>query len=325
MSDQDDLSGRVGRIALAQAQVDEWLVQVLIELLKPLPESRVQILVGANSLDQKASLIRKVANDLGLSLETPLASGAIPHEILKRAVTLNNARDQAVHSYYAQVEQDAAKRFRSRRPEVGAVSLVELSKLGDDLLQCVGELRELADTLAQSAEDQLGAGSRWGEVVRGVHEVIVAGHLYEQNLLDAVIREIEAGRPVRLGLSGTKRRVVGVDEDVSPEEFLAEISTSNWLATISAPDGKVIQFGDSGWRDVTVLARAEDPAVEYAVIRRVGDSVQLSVEGGEMATAVWPQSRDRLAERAFGPAVDPGLMVSDWVRRLDGFAPSRDA
>lgn len=41
-----------------------------------------------------------------------------------------------------------------------------------------------------------------------------------------------------------------------------------------------------------------------------------------MASTPWPQSRDRLAERAFGPTEDPGLKVSDGVFGLDGLAPT---
>ena len=44
MTYSSQLAERVGRIALTQAEVDEWLVQVLISLLQPLPEARVQLL-----------------------------------------------------------------------------------------------------------------------------------------------------------------------------------------------------------------------------------------------------------------------------------------
>lgn len=322
LSDEDVLSERVGRIALAQAQIDEWLVQILIELLRPLPESRVQILVGKMSLDQKTSLVRDLTKDMGWSLDLPLASGAVPSQTLKQVRTLNSARDRAVHSYYSRVEADQVRQFRSRRPVVDAISLAELRTLGDGLVKCIAALREFADTLAESAEDQLQSGSRWGEVVRGVHEVIVAGHLHEVGMLEAVSRGIRSGGSIRLALRGVKRRILRDDEVPSPEEFLAEISVNNWLATITSPNGETLQFVDSGWRDVTALAQAEDADVELAVIRRVGDSVQLSVAGGEMATAPWPQAVNRLAERAFGPIPDAGLKVPDWVRGLEGFAPT---
>lgn len=321
MSDQDDLSSKIGRVALAQTRLDEWLVQVLICLLKPLPETRVQLLVSDRSLDMKRTLVKKLADDIGLSLDSPLPSGAVPNEVLKRAGQLNNDRDRAVHSYYDHVVDESARRFRSRRPGAEEVSLDDLSLLADDLMLCGDNLREFVDVLERAAQIQSELGSQWGEVVRSVHEVIVAGHLHERRFLSIVAEEIESRGSIRLALQGAKRRILVNDEDVGEGEYLAEIEAGSWLATITSPEGEVIRFGDTGWRDVTSLARDEDPAVECAVIRRVGDSVQLSVEGGEMASAPWPQAQDRLAERAFGPVDDPGLKISDWVLGIEGFAP----
>lgn len=321
MSDQDELSSRIGRIALAQARLDEWLVQVLISLLKPLPESRVQFLVSDRSLDAKRSLARKLARDVGVSLDSPLPSGAVPDDVLKRVGQLNDARDRAVHSYYESVIGESARRFRSRRPGAEKVNLDQLSELADELLRCGDNLRELVDVLERAAHDQAESGSQWGEVIRSVHEVIVAGHLHERGILVPLAEEIESNGSIRLALRGARRRILAGDESAGAGEYVAEIVAGNWLATITSPEGEVVRFGDSGWRDVTGLARSEDPEVEYAAIRRVGDSVQVSVEGGEMASAPWPEAQDRLAERAFGPAAGPGLKVSDWVFGLEGFAP----
>ncbi|WP_217565429.1 hypothetical protein, partial [Micrococcus sp. GbtcB5] len=69
MENQDDLAYRIGRIAIAQARLDEWLVQVLICLLKPISESRVQLLVGDRSLDAKCTLVKKLATNLGIPLD----------------------------------------------------------------------------------------------------------------------------------------------------------------------------------------------------------------------------------------------------------------
>ena len=321
MGDQDELFDRVGRIALAQARLDEWLVQLLICLLKPLPESRVQLVISDRSLDSKRSLVKQLASDVGISLDTPLPSGVVPGEVLKRIGQLNSARDRAVHSYYDRVVDESARRFRSRRPEVEKVDLDDLGVLADDLMCCGDSLQEFVDVLERASQDQAEVGSRWGEIIRSVHEVIVAGHLHERRMLGVVAQEIEANGSVRLALRGTTLRVLARDENAASGEYLAEVAASNWLATITSPEGEIVHFGDSGWRDVTSLARDEDPEVERAVIRRVGGSVQLSVEGGETASAPWPEARDRLAERAFGPAVDPGLGVPDWVLGLEGFAP----
>jgi len=322
MSDEDELSSKIGRIALAQARLDEWLVQVLICLLKPLPESRVQLLVSDRSLDAKRSLVKKLAGDAGISLHSPLPSGVIPAEVLKRVGQLNSARDRAVHSYYDRVIDESARRFRSRRPEAEKVGLHDLSVLADELMICGDNLREYVDVLERAAQDQSELGTQWSDVIRSVHEVIVAGHLYERGLLGAMSEEIESNGSIRLALRGARRRILACDENAGAGEYFAEIMASNWLATVTSPEGEVVRFGDSGWRDVTDLARDEDPEVEYAVIRRVGGNVQLSVEGGEMASAPWPQAQDRLVERAFGPVESPSPKVSDWVFGLEGFAPA---
>ncbi|GAB3251744.1 hypothetical protein [Arthrobacter pigmenti] len=324
MDGSEELSTRVGQIALAQSQVDEWLVQVLISLLRPLPESRTQLLVGKSSLDQKCSLVLQLADDMSLSLDGALPSGATARGILGRVKKLNDERDRAVHSYYGQLDGGQARQFRSRRPRGESIRFDDLASIAEGLEQCGAGLREFVEVLEESFESQLHAGSRWWEVVRGVHELIIAGHLQERGMLDALPQEIDARGSIRIGIRGVKRRVLGKNEDPSEGEHLAEISTTNWQATLTSPGGEVLIFGDTGWRDVTNIAQEEDPGVKFAAIRRVGDNVQISVEGGEMASVPWPQSRDRLAERAFGPAVDSGLEVPDWVLGLDGFRPSRD-
>lgn len=117
------------------------------------------------------------------------------------------------------------------------------------------------------------------------------------------------------------RRILAFDEEPAPGEYLVEISPINWLGKITSPEGEVLIFGDTGWRDVTSAAQEDDPGVEWAVVRRVGDSVMCSFEGGELANSPWPQPRNRLVERAFGSQPDPGLAVPSWVQKLEGFQP----
>lgn len=321
MENQDDLANRIGLIAIAQARLDEWLVQVLICLLKPISESRVQLLVGDRSLDAKCTLVKKLATNLGIPLDDPLPSGAIPSQVLKQASQLNSDRDRAVHSYYDWRADSEVRRFRSRRPKVEEVNLDDLSALAEGLMLCGDNLGEFVNYLERTDTESLGSGAQWGEVIRGVHEVIVAGHLHERKMLGAVADGVESKSSVRLALRGASRRVLREGEQADESEFTAEISTTNWLATITSPRGEVVRFGDTGWRDVTELARDEDPEVQHAVIRRMGDIVQLSVEGGEMSKSPWPQVRDRLAERAFGPDSEPDVKTPSWVLGLKGFAP----
>lgn len=321
MSDSNKLAEVVGRIALTQAEIDEWLVQILISLLKPLPDSRVQRLVGKNSLDYKCSLIRDLAKDQSIDFNASLDSGKTVSELFTQIKKLNDSRDRAVHSYYDRVEQEQTRQFRSRRPGVEAIPISELESLANKLLGCIEDLRNFVELLEEQAAHEVEDASSWGGIVRGVHEVIVAGHLHERRALEQLIRAIDEDGIIRFSIKGHQRTFLKAGEAPGDGEFSVKIDPKNWLATITSPTGEIVQFGDTGWRDITKVARENDPSVEYAVIRRIGNDVLCSIEGGELAAAPWPQPRDRVAERAFGSISDPGLRVPSWILNLEGFAP----
>jgi len=107
----------VGQVALAQAEIDEWLVQVLVALLKPLPSPPVALLVGGRSLGDKLELVKALAKDVGLDLAHPLSGGLVPRELLGRVRELDAARNRAVHSYYDRRDDVSARQFRSRYGE----------------------------------------------------------------------------------------------------------------------------------------------------------------------------------------------------------------
>lgn len=322
MTEADEFAPRVGAVALAQAEIDEWLVQVLIALLRPLTPARVALIVGGRSLGEKVDLIKCLAKEMGLDFEQPLPGGVVPKKLLGQVRQLDSERNRAVHSYYDRRDRESARQFRSRRGEAEAIQISDLETLAAKQKQCLLDLNQFVEVLEQVACEQDLYGTAWSEVVRGVHEVIVAGHLVERGLLAEVAASFGRSEPVRLALRGVHRRVLNDGELPAEDEFSAVISPANWGAEITSPTGETITFGDSGWRDITTIAQEDDPNVEWAAIRRVGDTVQCSFEGGEAATAPWPQPRNRLAERAFGPQPDPGLVVPTWVRGLEGFGPS---
>lgn len=321
MTGIEELAQRVGLVALTQAEVDEWLMEVLIALLQPLPPSRVQLLVGKNSLEQKRSLVRALAEDTGFSLDNETSSGRTLSELLTEIRQLNESRDRVVHSYYERNETHQKRVFRSRRPAAGTVAIEEIDDLVSRLKCCVTELSSLVEVLTRRTEDASEAGSGLGETLRGVHEVIVAGHLHERQILPAVVEAVDAGQPIRLRLRGVRRELAAPGAVLDEDEFLAEINPKSWQAIITSPTGEQVSFGDTGWRNITAIAQEDDPKVDFAAIRRVGDAVQCSFEGGEIANAPWPGPRDRLAERAFGPRPEPGLTVPTWMMNLDGFGP----
>ena len=317
----DEFAPLVGAVALAQAEIDEWLVQVLIALLKPLSPSRVELLVGGRSLGEKVDLVKSLSRGEGLDLQQPLPDGVVPKELLGRVRQLDTERNRAVHSYYDRRDGDRARQFRSRRGSVEAVAISELQSLRTQQEQCLQDLNQFVEILEQSTDSHDALGATWSEVVRGVHEVIVAGHLAERGLLPGIVDSVERGGSLRVALRRVSRRLLEQDESPSADEHVAEISTATWLSQITSPDGREISFGDTGWRDVTAIAQEEDPEVKWAAVRRVGGTVLCSFEGGESATTPWPMPRNRLAERAFGPQQDPGLGVPGWVLGLEGFRP----
>lgn len=321
MSNSKRLAELVGQIALAQAEIDEWLVQILISLLRPLPDSQVQLLVSRNSLDQKCKLVRALAEDQGLAMDERLGSGQTLRELLSHIKSLNDERDRAVHSYYDRVNEDQIRQFRSRQPESKSISIAELESLREKLSQCIEALRGLVDQLESRYAHELGVASLWDDVLRGVHEVIVAGHLHERNQLEDLKQAMDTGSPIRLAINRTKRTFLAEGIASGENEFMVEIAPSNWLATIRSPAGEEVQFGDTGWRNVTDMAQEDDPTIRFAAIRRVANEVLCSIEGGELTAATRPAPRDRLAERAFGPSGDNGFEFPSWLVQLEGFSP----
>lgn len=319
MDRSDNLEERIGRIVLAHTELDERLVQLLIELLAPLPESRVQLLVGSRSLVQKCDLIRSIAKDRGLSLHEELSSGETPHNLLKRVKNLSEARDSAIHSYYDRVE---LKRFRSRKAKTEPIPMEELHTLPRDLSLCSQNLHEFANRLAIRYSADVCAATRWGQITQGIHEIITAGHLHERELLEPLNDAVSNQRLIRVAILGVHRRFLEEGESPATEELLVEINPQNWLAKITTPTGETLQFGDTGWRDVTAMAQEEDATVDSAMIRRIGNQVLYSREGGDNTKSPWDQPQDRLAERAFGPTETRGIQVPSWLTGLEGFAPS---
>lgn len=98
---EDEPAGRIGCVALAQARLDEWLVQVLISLLKPLRETRVQLLVGDRSLGSRRILLKKLAGQVGISLDSLLSCRVLSAEVLADASSLSKEHGRVVNARQA--------------------------------------------------------------------------------------------------------------------------------------------------------------------------------------------------------------------------------
>lgn len=319
MDPDDVLARQIGRITLANTESDEWLVEALILMLRPLPARRVEILVAANSLDQKCKLIKKVAADLKISLDEPLGSGQSPQKILSRVMELNRERNRAVHSYYAHYGPDQILQFRSRQPKARVVPIADLKLLADGFIECNNSLEEFTNYLADQMDAQTSIDSLWDTVIRGSHEVIVAGHLHQRGILESLGRKVDGNDTIRLAIHETRRRLLEAGERPKATEFLVEINPVTWLASITAPSGKTVQIGDTGWRDVTVFAQEYDLSIKSALVRRIGSNILVRYDADKNLSS---EQLHRLAKRAFGPESDEMTGAPLWLWELNGFRPS---
>lgn len=313
---------KVGLVALRQAEVDEWLVQVLVALLHPLPPSRVQVVVGGSSLVQKAKLIRELATESGLTKEFEFAPGRTIRACLGDVEKWTSERDRVVHSYYGEHDGDSVRRFRSRDPKPVTVTTEDLEAVIDAFDDCIEDLRTLVDVLHRIVEGDAET-DRWEKARQAVHELMIAGHAVERDLMGPIQDAVASRALLRVRIRGVRREIVEVDDSsLKEDEFIAVIDPARWYAEIISHTGETRTFGDTGWRDVTGLARQEgDATVVSASVRRIGDTVLASVEGGELATGPWPDQVHRLAERAFGPTPGDGPRIPAWFSSLEGFRP----
>ncbi|NKG22385.1 hypothetical protein [Paeniglutamicibacter terrestris] len=322
MSGVNDLAQRVGLVALTQAEVDEWLVEALIALLHPLDPTRVQLLVGKNSLDQKRALVKDLTGQSGFPIDTEVSPGMSLRQLLAEIKKLNDMRDRVVHSYYERGEGDQKRLFRSRKPAHESVTIDEIDELIAGLESCVGGLRTLVEQLSKRAEGEREAMVTWDNALSGVHEVILGGHLEERKMLSPIVDAVGNGAPIYLRIRGLHREFVGPEATVGNGEFLAKIDPGTWRAVITSSSGEEMSFGDTGWREITSMAQEEDPQIEFAAIRRIGDTVKVSFEGAGLPTVPDTGMRDRLAERAFGRRLVSTHQIPAWAASISGFQPN---
>lgn len=91
---------------------------------------------------------------------------------------------------------------------------------------------------------------------------------------------------------------------------------------ITLLDGQVLEGGDTGWLDVTKLARQDDPSVELSLIRRMHHSVQYTQRGGKPLVAGEFLENDSLQRRVFGEtSVNAWDALPAFVTQLEGFRP----
>ena len=325
MSDSDRFTASLGRVALADAEVDEWLVQVFIALLKPLSPSVVRTLVGSDNASQKASKLTKLLNEVNYAASTVGAQHPPVAVLLKRVGSLKERRDRLVHSFYDanQADDGSYRRFRSRTQATDVVTPAEIAELGDELEQLCQDLSALVRQLEHqhaSAQDSwtLVAGQ-----IEDCRELMVVSRLHQMGQLAPLAAAFEDHDQVTLAVYGYGRwRLVSDGTTPSAEcPTIAQISMTTGGIRILTADGLIAETCDTGWRDVTLLARADSPATKSAFLRRVHQEVRYVQEGGEGGFDALIVEPDRLEARVFGRS-SPWEQLPAAIRQLDGFRPA---
>lgn len=322
MEESHRFRAALGRVALADAEADEWLVQVFIALLKPLSPSVIRTLVGSDSATQKASKLSKMLDELNYSASS-IGAQHPPHaSLLKGVGSLKERRDRLVHSFYDadQTADGSYRRYRSRTQAADVVTLAEIDQLGDELERLCQDLSAL---VRQLEHQHAAAQDSWTLVaghVEDCRELMVVSRLQQMDQLAPLAAAFAEHDEVTLAVYGYGRWRLVPSGTTPSDEFptIAQISMATGGIRIWTADGLIVETCDTGWRDVTSLARADYPETETAFLRRVGQEVRYVQEGGEGGVDALLFEPDRLESRVFGRS-SPWARLPAAIRDLDGF------
>lgn len=326
----DDVEGRdswtcaVGRVAMGQGRVDEWLVQVLINLLAPLTPGIVESLVGADTVGKKCDRITTL---IGRDEYVALAP-AIVEDLRKTCAEikkLDEERNRIVHSLYGPLGDTEHSRlsFRSRsnRERGRILTLSGVHDVADRYDTCAQQLEAAA--LAIENPEGSGIAQHVADLLELGFALVRAGHLAERHWMDAVTKSMDQGSLLRVAVDYPRYRVLCDFEACAPQESLITIDPTTWQIEIADPALEApIHTGDTGWRDVTTHAREDDRDVEQAFLRRVGTNVRYLQRGGDLSALAQAQRRDLLAERCFGVPRQASFPMPMFLSALEGFSPA---
>lgn len=315
-----NLASALGKVALADAELDEWLVIVLAAILPALTLEIVRALVASDSSEQKLRKIRSLIKLRGYE-----HSGVgDPHDTVETLISsskdLKSRRDLALHSYYASHDGEQLRRFRSRKPDTPPVSVSELddlaTQISDMTLQWAAVARQLEHQSAESPR-QMDEASMLLEDCR---ELLPILRLSDDRL--AELRNTTEGS-VRLAIKGHGRwRILPVDETPDADEQVATLGPNGKIEIVFS-DGRVLSGGDTGWLDMTKRAVEHDSGIQFSTIRRVHDTVLFTQSGGQPLPGEYGMYEDSLQKRVFHEgAIDIADALPAYIHELEGFRPS---
>lgn len=315
MSADQDLDRAVGRVALADAQVDEWLQQVLVALLSPMAPDVVRILTSPDNAVGKITKIRRLADRLGRLTTVPPGHEDDVSTRLTAIRKDKEERDLAMHSVYDTRSVDELRRFRSRSPEPNVVTTQSIAQLADRLESHASYLEAYVRFLeTPPTENDVESGA-----LDDARELLLATRL---RLTDDQIQDLRGVETPRLAMRGMGQwRLLSTGEQASPDEIEAILDPSNGRIVCTRSDGSTFEGGDTGWRDVSNLARQADPSIQKAHIRRIHGQVLIKQEGGtDLHAALDRFEESGLLGRIFGATSDEPAISLDWVP--EGFRPN---
>lgn len=319
-NNESDLAAALGQVALADAEVDEWLVVVLGAVLPSLTPDIIRVLVASDSTVQKIGKIRALIKQRGYT-----HSGAgDPHdpidEITSRTKDLKQRRDLALHSFYASPSGEELRRFRSRKQPTPATSVVELNQLAADIRATSRQWAAVARQLEHQSAEMRVQMDEAVMLLEDCRELLSVRRIPDGRLAAS---RVDSEGSIRLAVKGYGRwRPLASEEATESDEHVAVLGP-NGRIEITLRNGRTLAGGDTGWRDVTDLAVREDPNVELALIRRVHDGVQYVQHGGKPLPAEERMPTDSLQSRVFREGTMNELdALPAFVTDLDGFRPT---
>lgn len=309
-----ELATAIGRVAQADSQVDEWLVQLLSAILADYPSDVVRLLVAGDNARAKFNKTKKLLQIFQLD-QQPEVQATL--EALRDFESAKQSRDIAVHSFYdARSDEESLRSFRSRsgHQETNVSGITAIA----------GRLESISAALAQLTHQIELAHARRGDIgalMEECRELLCAAKF---RIDDERLPHLRSGEVVRVAMLGTGRwRALPDGEQSVAGETVAELDTSTGRISLSLPDGSSVEGGDTGWQDATEHAQQTDPGINMARVRRLHGNVSLVQDGGEFVGATDFLFLNELSDRIFGPLADgdSGLQIPEWVRTLPGFAP----
>lgn len=315
----DDLASALGRVALADAESDEWLVIVMAAILPSLTVEIIRVLVASDSSVQKIDKIRSLVKQRGYE-HSGVGDSHEPVETLAaRSKQLKQRRDLALHSFYASPDGEQLKRFRSRKPDTPATSVLALNELANEIHAASQQWAAVARQLEHQAAEMANQMAEASMLLEDCRELLPVLRLSSGQL--SALRDNPEGH-ARLAIKGHGRWRSLPDHETPDEDECVATLGPNGRIEIVLNDGRTLAGGDTGWRDVTDLAAARDPDVQLSMIRRIHGSVQYAQRGGQPLPGERNLLADSLQQRVFHQgSLNIADVLPPFIRDLDGFSP----